>query len=93
METRSRFTRLIVAVMFTALLGVAFAVGVPSQSHADGFPVVPPDGTPDDTTMTSTSSTTTSPNNTTATATPEESTSYDAATLFETLVIISSTII
>jgi hypothetical protein len=93
METRSRFTRLIVAVLFTALLGAAFMAVAPTQSYADGFPVIPPNGTPDDTTTTPTSSTTTSPDNTTATATPEESTSYDAATLFETLVIISSTII
>lgn len=78
METRSRFARLIAAVVLTALLGAAFMIGVPSQSYADGYPIVPPTGVPQDTTTT-----TSEPGGTSTSGT------YDAATLFETLYLVT----
>jgi hypothetical protein len=84
METRSRFARLVTAVVLTALLGAALMIGVPSQSYADGFPIVPPVGVPQDTTITTG----------TVTSAPSSSTTnpYDAATLLETLYLVTLSI-
>jgi hypothetical protein len=77
METRSRFARLITAVALTALLGAAFMIGIPSQGYADGYPIIPPSGVPQDTTMTTVDA---------------GSSTYDAGTLFQMLALTTLSI-